>query len=154
MNSPTWITASSKILIDHINTIHEQNICVLCVPVFGCRDHLPVCLSWNKKGTQIPKTAHEHCTYQSFSKFSKEQFLFDLSHSHLFNVYHFTDPEKSTWIFVTYAFNSMYDKRAPFKTQRIKHIPKPSWFTKETQDALWLRDNFLKAGKRQECKKR
>ena len=46
-----------------------------------------------------------------------------------------------------------YDKHAPFKTQRIKHISKPKWFTKEIQDAIWLRDKLLKAGKHQEYKK-
>ena len=152
VNSPTRITASSKTIIDHIYTTHEQNIRELCVPIFGCSDHLPVCLTWNKKGTKIPKTGHKHCTYRTFSKFNKEQFLFDLSRSNLYNVYNFIDPEKALeyWL---HAFNSVYDKHAPFKTQRIKHISKPKWFTKEIQDAIWLRDKLLKAGKHQELKK-
>ena len=41
VNSPTRITASSKTIIDHIYTTHEQNIRELCVPIFGCSDHLP-----------------------------------------------------------------------------------------------------------------
>ena len=151
VNSPTRITASSKTIIDHIYTTHEQNIRELCVPTFGCSDRLPVCLTWSKKGTKIPKTGHKNCTYRSFLKFSKEQFLFDLSHSNLYNVYNFTDPEKSLeyWL---HAFNSVFD-HAPFKTQRIKHISKPKWFTEEIQDAIWLRDKLLKAGKHQEYKK-
>ena len=152
VNSPTRITASSKTIIDHIYTTHEQNIRELCVPVFGCSDHLPVCLTWSKRGTKVPKTGHKYCTYRSYSKFNKEQFLFDLSHSNLYNVYNFTDPDKALeyWL---HAFNSVYDKHAPFKTQRIKHISKPKWFTKEIQDAIWLRDKLLKAGKHQEYKK-
>ena len=55
VNSPTRITASSKTIIDHIYTTHEQNIRELCVPIFGCSDHLPVCLTWSKKGTKFPK---------------------------------------------------------------------------------------------------
>ena len=153
VNSPTRITASSKTIIDHIYTTHEQNIRELCVPIFGCSDHLPVCLTWSKKGTKIPKTGHKYCTYRCFSKFNKEQFLFDLSHSSLYNVYNFTDPEKALeyWL---HAFNSVYDKHAPFKTQRIKHTSKPKWFTKEIQDAIWLRDKLLKTGKHLEYKKK
>ena len=152
VNSPTRITASSKTIIDHIYSTHEQNICELCVPIFGCSDHLPICLTWSKKGTKIPKTGHKYCTYRSFSKFNKEQFLFDLSHSSLYNVYNFTDPEKAVeyWL---HAFNSVYDKHTPFKTQRIKHTSKPKWFTKEIQDAIWLRNKLLKAGKHLEYKK-
>ena len=152
VNSPSRITASSKTNIDPIYTTHEQNICELYVPIFGCSNNLPECLTWNKKGTKISKTGHKHCTYRSFSKFNQEQFLFDLSHSNLYNVHNFTDPEKALeyWL---YAFNSVYDKHVPFKTQRIKYISKPKWFAKEIQDAIWLRDKLLKAGKHQEYKK-
>ena len=47
-NSTTRITASSKTLTDHIYQTHGENICELCVPVFGCSDHLPECLACNK----------------------------------------------------------------------------------------------------------
>ena len=152
VNSPTRLTASSQTLIDHIYTTHEQNISELCVPIYGCSDHLPVCLTWNKKGTKIPKTGHKHCTYRSFSTFNEDQFLFDLSCSNLCNVYNITDPEMALdyWI---QTFNSVYDKHAPFKTQRIKHTSKPKWLTKEIQDAIWQRDRLLKDGKHDEYRK-
>ena len=49
IDTPTRITSTSKTLTDHICAIEKHNICELCVPVYVCSDHLPICLAWNKR---------------------------------------------------------------------------------------------------------
>ena len=44
ISSPTKITATSKMLIDHIYVSNKSNGIETCDPVFGCSDHFPVCL--------------------------------------------------------------------------------------------------------------
>ena len=55
IDSPTHITPSYRILIDHIYSstpLHIQEVCVL---VLGVSDHYPICCTWSKKGLKIPK---------------------------------------------------------------------------------------------------
>lgn len=143
IQTPTRVTSTSKTLIDHIYVSEKRNILETCVPVFGCSDHYPVCLTWSRKGIKIPKAGHKTITYRSFSKFNEDNFLSDLASSPLSNVYNFNDPEKAIECWHT-NFLNVYNKHAPFRTKRVKHITKPKWIDKELDDAMKYRD-FLKS---------
>ena len=78
IDNPTRITTNSETLIDHIYVTTKQNIAEVCSPVCGCSDHLPVCITWFKKGVKIPKAAHKEIRYRCFTHFDKDAFLLDL----------------------------------------------------------------------------
>ena len=94
IDKPTRITASSETLIDHIYVSAKQNIAEICSTHTGCSDHMPVCITWLKKGTKIPKPGHKVITYRSFAKFNKDSFLHDLALTPLYHVYQYTDPNE------------------------------------------------------------
>eukprot|EP00745_Piridium_sociabile_P033008 TRINITY_DN5647_c0_g1_i9.p1 TRINITY_DN5647_c0_g1~~TRINITY_DN5647_c0_g1_i9.p1 ORF type:complete len:921 (+),score=13.12 TRINITY_DN5647_c0_g1_i9:226-2988(+) len=143
VDTPTRITSSSKTLIDHIYVSSKQNILEVCSPLCGCSDHSPVCLTWLKKGTKIPKPCHKVITYRSFTHFDKDLFLFDLAQSSLSNIYQFTDPDEA-FEFWHRTFTEVYNKHAPFKIKRVKHTPKPPWYTDDIKEAANVRDTFLR----------
>ena len=150
VDKPTRLQAQT--LLDHIYVTETRNILELCVPIIGCSDHLPTCITWNKKGITIPKTAHKKITYRSFAKFDEDTFLADLLTSPLNNVYNYTNPEEALDFWIQ-SFKSVYDHHAPFKTRRVKHTPKPKWLTKEIEDTCIKRDKFLKDGNYEEFRK-
>ena len=39
---------------------------------------------------------------------------------------------------------SVYNKHAPFRKKRVKHVTKPPWITREIDDEIYYRDFFLK----------
>ena len=149
VDMPTRLQAQT--LLDHIYVTEAKNVLELCVPVYGCSDHLPTCLTWTKKGVKIPKTGHKEISYRSFAKFDEDSFLLDLLNSPLNNVYNYTNPEEALDFWIT-NFLSVYDYHAPFKTRRVKHSQKPKWMTKEIEVACIKRDKLLKEGKRDEFK--
>ena len=51
--------------------------------------------------------------------------------------------------FWTKTFISVYDKHAPFRKKRIKHVTKPPWITREIDEEIYYRDFLLKSGKRE-----
>ena len=55
------------------------------------------------------------------SNVAREHSLFDLTNSEFYRVYTYADPEIALdhWL---YAFNSVYDKHAPFRTHKVRHI--------------------------------
>lgn len=152
VNTPTRVTANSETLIDHIYVSNKKHILEVCVPVYGCSDHYPICLTWHKKGAKIPKPGHKTITYRSFAKFNEETFISDLLNSSLSNVYSYTDPEEAMSFWLDTLIN-VYDKHAPFHTKRVKHYNKPEWLDKELQDAITLRDELKKRGKHDEFKR-
>ena len=149
IDTPTRL--QSHTLIDHIYVTNAANIKELGVPVLGCSDHLPTCITWKKKSVKIPKIFHKEIRYRSFAKFNEHNFLTDLINSPINNVYNHTDPEDALE-FWTQTFNSVYDQHAPFKTRRVKHTPKPKWLTREIEEACHKRDQLLKEGKIEEFK--
>ena len=96
-----------------------------------------------KKGAKIPKIGHKVIRYRCFSSFSEQSFLLDLSSSPLNMVYNKTDPDDALDFWID-TFVTIYDKHAPYKHKRVKSFPKPKWFSKELQKAIYLRD-FLKS---------
>lgn len=149
---PTRVTATSSTLIDHIYVSNKAHIIEVCVPVYGCSDHFPVCMTWKKKGVKIPKPGHKTISYRSYSKFNEKNFLQDLIESTLQNVYNFSNPEDAlnSW-YNTFMF--IYDKHVPIVTRRVKHYSKPPWLDNELQQAIQLRDKFKKFKKEIEFKK-
>ena len=142
IQSPTRVTQNSQTIIDHIYVTNKRNVIETSVPVFNCSDHYPVCITWSKKGVKIPKPGHKIITYRSFSKFDEQLFLLDLNNSKLPSVFNITDPDLAieSWISI---FTDIYNKHAPLKIIRVKHVPKPPWLTKDLEEACHLRD-FLK----------
>ena len=57
LDSPAKITSPSKTLTDNIYALDKHNICEMHVPVYCCNDHLPICLTRNKKGRKSLKLA-------------------------------------------------------------------------------------------------
>lgn len=151
INTPTRVRANSKTLIDHIYVTNRKHIIEVCVPVYGCSDHYPVCLTWCKKGTKIPKPGHKTISYRSFAKFNETDFLSDLLNSSLSNVYNYSDPEEAMSFWYE-TFIKLYDKHAPIHTKRVKHYRKPEWLDKELQREIILRDELKKRGTEQEFK--
>ena len=145
IDAPTRITPTSKTLIDHVYVTDKQHILELCVPFYGCSDHLPTCITWTKKGIKIPKAGHKEVTYRSFAKFDENKFLNDLINSPLACTYNYTNPEEATEFWLK-TFTSIYDKHAPFKTHRVKHTSEPKWMTDEIKTESFLRDDLLRAG--------
>lgn len=146
INQPTRETSSTSTLIDHIYVTNTKHIIEICSPHTGCSDHFPVCISWLKKGTRIPKFGHKFVTYRSFAKFDKDAFLLDLAYSDISNVYQINDVNEA-FQFWQNTFIDIYNKHAPFITKRVKHTPKPPWLTKDIDKAIQIRDAFLKAKK-------
>ena len=152
IDNPTRITTNSETLIDHIYVTTKQNIAEVCSPVCGCSDHLPVCITWFKKGVKIPKAAHKEIRYRCFTHFDKDAFLLDLVHSQLSQVYQYTDPDEALEFWYK-TFSSVYNKHAPFMTKRVRYTRKPPWLSKEIEEAMHQRDRLLKARKHEEFKK-
>ena len=152
IDKPTRITTNSETLIDHIYVTTKQNIAEVCSLVCGCSDHLPICITWFKKGVKIPKTAHKEIQYRCFTHFDKDAFLLDLVHSQLSQVYQYTDPDEALEFWYK-TFSSIYNNRAPFMTKRVRFTRKPPWLSKEIEEAMHQRDRLLKARKHEEFKK-
>jgi hypothetical protein len=148
---PTRVTATSETLIDHVYVSNKNNIVEVCVPVYGCSDHYPVCVTWNKKGVKIPKPGHKTISYRSFKQFNETLFISDLINSKISNVVNYTDPEEAV-TFWHKEFISVYDKHAPLQTKRVKHYNKPGWLDKELQEAIQTRDYLKKIKKEEEYK--
>ena len=140
---PTRTRQSSETLIDHIYVNSLQNITEVCAPLSGCSDHSPICLTWNKKGSKIPKPGHKVITYRSYTNFDENSFLQDLAKSPLSNVYQYTDPDKA-FEFWYNVFVNVYDNHAPLLTKRVKHTIKPPWLTNDIKQETCLRDKLLK----------
>ena len=66
--------------------------------------------------------------------------------------YNKTDPD-DTLDFWTDTFVTMYDKHAPYKHRRAKSFPKPKWFSKEQQEAIYIRDFLKSHGQHEKSKK-
>ena len=64
-------------------------------------------------------------------------------------VYNMTEPTEDLDFWLD-TFNTIYDKHAPYKQKRVKSVPKPKWFTKELQEAIYLRDFLKKHGQHEE----
>ena len=152
VKSPTRVTQNSETLIDHIYVSESRNIIETCVPTSNISDHYPVCLTWNKKGAKMPKIGHKTIKYRCFSNFNEQLFLNDISLSPLAMVYNMTEPTEALDFWLD-TFNTIYDKHAPYKQKRVKSVPKPKWFTKELQEAIYRRDFLKKHGQHEESKK-
>eukprot|EP00745_Piridium_sociabile_P024390 TRINITY_DN38622_c0_g1_i1.p1 TRINITY_DN38622_c0_g1~~TRINITY_DN38622_c0_g1_i1.p1 ORF type:complete len:158 (-),score=5.64 TRINITY_DN38622_c0_g1_i1:31-504(-) len=87
IDRPTRITVHSETLIDHIYVNTKVNIVERCSVQTGCSDHCSVCLTWVKKGINIPKPGHKEIAYRCFTNFDKQAFLTDLFQSGLEYVY-------------------------------------------------------------------
>ena len=152
VKSPTRVTQNSKTLIDHIYVSVSRNVVETCVPISNISDHYPVCLTWIKKGAKIPKIGRKTIKYRCFSNFNEQLFLNDLSVSPLAMVYNITEPTEALDFWLD-TFNTVYDKHAPYKQKRVRSVPKPKWFTKELQEAIYLRDFLKKHGQHEESNK-
>lgn len=152
IDKPTRVTPTSKTLIDHIYVTDKQNIIEACVPIFGCSDHFPVCVTWSRKGVKIPKIGHKTITYRSFTHFNADHFKLAILNSTLCNVFQIRDPDKALDYWID-TFTSILDQHAPLKTKRVRHTVKPKWLTAEIQAAIHHRDYLLKSGQRDEYKK-
>ena len=60
----------------------------------------------------------------------------------------FRNPDEAVE-FWTKTFLSAYDKHAPFRKKRVKHVTKPPWITREIDEEIYYRDFLLKSGKRE-----
>ena len=149
VKSPTRVMQNSKTLIDHIYVSVSRNVVETCVPISNISDHYPVCLTWIKKGAKIPKIGRKTIKYRCFSNFNEQLFLNDLSVSPLAMVYNITEPTEALDFWLD-TFNTVYDKHAPYKQKRVRSVPKPKWFTKELQEAIYLRDFLKKHGQHEE----
>ena len=67
-------------------------------------------------------------------------------------VYNITEPVETLYFWLD-TFNTIYDKQTPNKQKRVKSVPKPKWFTKELQEAIYLRDFFKRDGQHEESNK-
>ena len=54
-------------------------------------------------------------------------------------VYNMTEPTEALDFWLN-TFNTIYDKHAPYKKERVKSVPKPKWFNTELQEAIYFRD--------------
>ena len=63
-------------------------------------------------------------------------------------MYQFRNPDEGVE-FWTKTFLSVYDKHAPFRKKRVKHVTKPPWITREIDEEIYYRDFLLKSGKRE-----
>ena len=117
----------------------------------GCSDHLPICITWFKKGVKILKL-HIRNTVPMLYSFDKDAFLLDLVHSQLSQVYQYTDSAEALEFWYK-TFSSVYNKHAPFMTKRVRYTRKPPWLSKEIEEAMHQRDRLLKARKHEEFKK-
>ena len=151
IKSPTRVTHNSSTLIDHIYVSETKNAVETCVSISNVSDHYPVCVTWSKKGDKIPKIGHKVISYRCFSSFSEQSFLLDLSSSPLNMVYKKTDPDDALDFWID-TFVTIYDKHAPYKHKRVKSFPKPKWFSKELQEAIYLRDFLKSHGQHEESK--
>ena len=110
-----------------------------------------MCVTWSKKGVKIPKIGHK-TRYRCFTSFNEHLFLQDLLSSPLSTVYNKTEPEDALNFWID-SFVSIYNKHAPYKRKRVKSFPKPKWFAKELQEAIYLRDFLKRHGQHEESKK-
>ena len=149
---PTRVTPTSKTLIDHIYVSNKSNIVETCVPDCGSSDHIPVCITWSKKGVKIPKAGHKTINYRCFSKFDKDLFLLDLMNSPLSSVYQYVDPDAALQVWHS-IFINVYNKHAPFVTKRVRQTPKPPWLTDDVQKEIYFRDYLSKHGNNEDYKK-
>ena len=67
-------------------------------------------------------------------------------------VHNKTDPDDAL-DFWTDTFVTIYDKHAPYKHKRVKSFPKSKCFSKELQEAIYLRDFLKSHGQHEKLKK-
>ena len=106
-----------------------------------------------QKGRQNPKKwPKKAIRYRCFTSFNEQLFLQDLLSSPLSTVYNKTDPEDALICWID-SFVSICNKHAPYKCKRVKSFLKPKWFSKELQEAIYLRDFLKRHGQDEESKK-
>ena len=67
-------------------------------------------------------------------------------------VYDKTDPNDALNFWID-TFVTVYDKHAPYRYKRVQSSPRPKWFSKELQEAVYLRDYLKRHGHHEESKK-
>ena len=63
-------------------------------------------------------------------------------------MYQFRNPDEAVE-FWTKPFFLVFDKHAPFRKKRVKHVTKPPWITREIDEEIYYRDFLVKSGERE-----
>ena len=142
VNTPTRVTLQTQTLIDHICVSNPHTVIEHSVPVYGLSDHFPVCLTWSKRGTKIPRCFHKNVSFRSYKNFSSEKFLSDLSNADFSDVYQHTDPDSALAVWYE-TFLSVFDTHVPHRIIRVKHDARPPWLNDEINAAIKARDKLL-----------
>lgn len=142
INTPTRVTVQTQTLIDHIYVSNPQNVIEHSVPVYGLSDHFPVCITWSKRGTKIPRCVHKKISFRSYKNFNTEEFLSDLSKADFSAVYQHTNPDIALAVWYN-TFNYIFDRHVPYRTKRVKHKARPPWLNEEIYAAIKIRDKLL-----------
>ena len=143
VDTPTRVTLQTKTLIDHIYVNNPQNVIECSVPVYGLSDHFPICLTWSKRGTKIPRCVHKSVSFRNYKNLSTVKFISDLSCANFSAVYQTTNPDIALAVWYD-IFLSVFDKHVPSKTKRVKHDARPPWLNEEIKEAIRVRDKLLK----------
>ena len=131
INTPTWITATSKTLLENIfyNTF-TKNILVGNIAT-SISDHLTQFLITTNENKSLPEK--EHNDIQTHRNYTKDKFLIDCNQIHWNNNLKINqnDPHQSSELFFQ-KLDQWFDKHCPKKTITKKQqtfLPKP-WLTK------------------------
>ena len=112
------VTVSSESLTDHIYVSDVHNIIEHCIPASACSDHYPVCLTWSRKGAEIPTAGHNTTTYRSFANFDENSFIRDLTASTLSMVYNLSNPKDAMKFWIK-TFSNVCNNLRPSKPREL-----------------------------------
>ncbi len=108
----------------------------------GISDHCPTACVRMVKGLKLKARS---ILKRNFKNFDEQAFLHDLFLADLDKICLLTDPELA-WAEFSHIFNSLTDKRAPYKRFRVKDCFNP-WFSNELSEVIHTRDlAWAKAG--------
>lgn len=135
VTAPTRVTASSATIIDHIYTNNHTAIEDANVAQVAISDHYATCCTWKSKLPKIKKNGHTCIQYRSYKHFNKDAFYKDLALTPFNHVYQITNPHEAFQHWHE-TFLNILNKHAPIRQKRVKHAFKPSWYTKEVEEAV------------------
>ena len=115
----------------------------ISVPSIAISDHYPVCFTRSTSKINYKRQSHKSIQYRCYKKFNKERFLTDLSESlNSVNLSNSDSDHKfKTW---TTSFICVFNKHAPLKTKRVKHVTQPDWINGDIKSAMKNRDTNYK----------
>ena len=143
--SPTRITPTSVVLIDHIYIYTNYPDAFTEVSVFdlSISDHCPISCTKAVKLQKYKLETHSLRIFRSLKHRNKTASCADLNCAPFIRVLNCTDPEEALSVWYN-VYLSVINRHAPLKHKRVKHPKLPAWLNKDVMQLTAERDKLKK----------